>query len=238
MAQTTKGRKKARTPGKSGAPRRQERRFPTDTAHFARWIAITGLFAALLLGMGVFGHWILDPSLPWASYLLALGGLGLGVVLWFGQAEETLVAVGDAGIAVEDGRNTTRLPWHAIRTIRIQGDRFSVEGEGKKLSFSVVKNRRAAAEALQEAAERVPQVLDVKKEIAQTLPRTEASAIPLEEVQHDQVAGLRCAASGKLIALEEDARLCARCGQIYEQTQLPERCKSCETELKDHTLRA
>src|SRR5688572_32086312 len=82
--------------------RRREHRFATSATYIAPAIAAIGLVGSLILGAGVFGLWILDPPLSYGSYLVAIGGLGLGVSLWFGQPAETAVAIGDAGIAVED----------------------------------------------------------------------------------------------------------------------------------------
>ena len=96
MAQKSKGQgKEARA--KKSVKRRLERRFPVNTAYVASWVGIAGMLGALVLGAGVFGLWIKDPPLGYASYLVAVGGLGLGVALWFAQPSLTAVCVGDGG---------------------------------------------------------------------------------------------------------------------------------------------
>lgn len=203
-----------------------------------RWVALVGMAGSLLLGAGVFGLWILENPVSYASYLVAVGGLGLGVSLWFGQPEESGVAVGDAGIALEDGRQGVRLRWYQIRSIRIEKGVFVATGESKSLRFGIGANQRAAAWALKEAAERVPDVVDVPAGISGQLPRPDASAGLDGPVENDQLTGSHCAATKQLITLEEDARICGICGQIYHKSGVPERCVSCEAELKGRTLRA
>ena len=46
-----------------------------------------------------------------------------------------------------------------------------------------------------------------------------------------QLAGLRCAATDRLISFEADARLCGRCGQAYHREGVPAHCKSCDAPL-------
>jgi rubrerythrin len=112
-----------------------------------------------------------------------------------------------------------------------------VEGSRHSLKFSVKANQPATATALKEAAQRVPDILDVDKEIMKSLPDPGKSGA-LQDVEDDQVAGTRCAASKKLINLEEDARLCDGCGQVFHKEGVPESCPSCEKNLKSHTLSA
>ena len=39
-----------------------------------------------------------------------------------------------------------------------------------------------------------------------------------------QVVGKHCAASGKVIAYEPDARVCSRCERVYHKAHVPETC--------------
>ncbi len=236
MAQKSqKTRRKKKAPG--GAPRRKEHRFATQTTYIAVPVAVIGMVGSLALGVGVFALWILDPPLSWASYMVAAGGLGLGVALWFGQPPESAVAVGDAGIAVEDGGEVIRVPWHAMKSLRVSGGHLIARSSGTTIRFSLGANPRAAAWALKEAAERVPNVMDVDQSLTEKLPPPSEAEGLLQDVQDDQVAGARCANSGEAIQLEEDARLCPRCGQVYHKSSVPEQCVSCDTELKGRTLR-
>jgi hypothetical protein len=230
---TSRLRKKAKAA--SGLPRRRERRFATSTTYMAPWVAAVGMLGALTLGAGVFGLWILDPPLDWASYLVAAGGLGLGASLWFGP-RETAVAVGDGGVAVEDGREVIRVPWHALTALTVQGDSVVARSARGVARFSLGANRLAAAWAFKECAERTPGALDVPQALAQKLPRPEDGDGVLGDVVDDQVAGRTCKASDTPIHLEEEARLCARCGQVYHVEHVPERCVTCDVELKGRVL--
>jgi len=237
MAQ--KATKARRKPGSSAQnARRREHRFATSATYIAPVIAAIGLVGSLVLGAGVFALWILDPPLSYATYMVAIGGLGLGVALWFGQPSETAVAIGDAGIAVEDGSEVVRVPWHALKSLRVESGALVARSSGTVVRFSLGANPKAAAWALKETAERMPSALDVDRAVADKLPKPSATDGLDQPVKGDQVAGSRCANSGNSIQLEEDARLCPRCGQVYHKDSVPEACVTCDAELKGHTLRA
>lgn len=218
--------------------KRKQRRFSTSSTFMPGWVALVGMASCLVLGSGVFGLWMADPAIYWASYLVTAGGVGLGIALWFGQPPEVAVAVGDAGVAVEGSRQTTRLNWYEVRAIRTRGGRLVVEGEQTTLKFLIGANLAASSFLLKEAAERVPDVLDIDPRASKSLPDPTTVRGLLEDVQDDQVAGARCAASETLIAMEEDARICPCCGQIYEKNHVPTKCVSCDTSLAENTLHA
>jgi rubrerythrin len=113
-----------------------------------------------------------------------------------------------------------------------------IEGRQQTLKFLIGANRNATARLLKEAALRVPNVLDVAQSIAETLPDPDKVRGFLQEVEDDQITGIRCAFSEKLINLEEDARLCPKCGQIFHKDSVPDTCPDCEAELKGHVLLA
>lgn len=234
MAKAAKTKRKSTNTG----PRRRERRFSTSPTFMPTWVAIVGLIGSAVLGAGVFGLWILDPALSWASYLVAGGGFGLGVALWFGQPSESAVIVGDSGLGVEDGRETSRIPWFELRSLRIIGGNVVAEGPAQKLKFLLGANVHATALLLKEAAERVPGVVDVPKSIVESLPNPKDVKGFAQDVQDDQVTGMRCAASEKVITLEEDARICPKCAQVFHKDGLPIKCTHCETELAGRTLKA
>jgi len=234
-----KGRKAKKTSTKSStSQKRSERRFSTNLTHMPLLAALVGIGGCFALGVGVFGLWILDEPLSYASYLVALGGLGLGLAMWFGQPAENAVAVGDAGVALENDREVKRIPWFELRSLRVNGNTMSIEGQEQSLSFSIRANADAASAILKEAAERVPDVLDVDAEVMKSLPAPDRLSASLSEVTDDQVSGARCANSDKLIALEADARFCKKCGQLYHREEVPELCKSCDEPLKDSVLTA
>lgn len=204
------------------------------------WVAVVGMLGCLALGAGCYGHWILSPAFEGASWIVAAGGVGLGVALWFGQPPETAVSIGDSGVAIENGRETLRVRWFELKTIRLEGTQLVLDAEKQTLSFTLPANRNAAAILLKEAAQRIPEALDVDTAIAKNLPspsdaEAEASKGDLAD---DQLTGTRCAASKKTINLEEDARLCPRCGQIFHKDKVPGKCGSCQAPLGKSVLRA
>jgi hypothetical protein len=237
MTQKTKSR-----PSKKRAVRkRKERRFAAGGNYMAPWVAAVGLVGALVLGAGVFGLWIKDPPIAYASYLVALGGLGVGIALWFAQSSLTAIYVGDGGIALESGNELERLAWCDIESIRVIGGRLVARSGGRhagpaQLSFPVQAHKEATAWVLKEAAERIPDALDVSKDVLGELPSPASTQGVEQEIDDAQVAGRRCAASGKVIAFEGDARLCPRCGQVYHKDHVPSSCASCEEPLAGRTL--
>jgi hypothetical protein len=223
--------------------KRKQIRFATSSTYMPLWVAIVGMVGCLILGGGVFGLWIADPPMGypehgWTSYLVATGGCGLGIALWFGQPSEIAVAVGDAGVAVEYSRQTQRINWFDVRAIRIAGSQLVVDGVQLSIKFMLGANREASALLLKEAAERVPEVLDVRADLVKTLPQPSGNQGQVEHIEDDQVAGARCAASKMIIQLEDDARICPRCGQVYHKEHVPNRCVSCKHELGNNIITA
>jgi hypothetical protein len=237
MAQKSKGQgKEARA--KKSLKRRVERRFAVNTTYVAPWVAIAGMLGALVLGAGVFGLWIKDPALSYASYLVAVGGLGLGVALWFAQPSLSAVCVGDGGLALENGKDVDRLAWCDMQSLRVEGDKLVARGAGVSLSFSMKEHPQAAAWTLKEAVTRLPSVVDVPGSVTEKLPAPSTNAGTEHEILDAQVAGRRCAASKKVISLEDDARLCPKCSQVYHKDHVPSACATCEEPLAGRTLRA
>lgn len=238
MSQNSSARaKKSR---KSGNAKRQEWRFDTGLNHMPLWVSLVGMAGCLALGAGCYGLWILSPAFEGASWIVAAGGVGLGVALWFGQPPETAVSVGDSGIAIENGRDTFRFRWFELKTVRVEGTRLILESEKQTLSFTLPANRNAASLLLKEAALRVPETLDVDAAITQSLPSPEEAKAEAQkgDLADDQLTGSRCAASKKTINLEEDARLCPRCGLIFHKEKLPAQCSGCQAALGNAALRA
>lgn len=234
---------KTRATKKRVVRKRKERRFVASGSYMAPWVAGVGLLGALVLGAGVFGQWIKDPALPYASYLVALGGLGLGIALWFAQSALSAIRVGDAGVALELGNEVDRLAWCDIESVRVVGARLVARAKPDhtgpvSLSFPWKEHPQATAWLLKEAAERVPDVLDVPKDFTKNLPAPTSDQGSEQEITDAQVAGRRCAATRKVITFEQDARLCPRCSQVYHKDHVPNACTTCEEPLAGRTLQA
>ena len=136
--------------------------------------------------------------------------------------------MGDAGLAVEKG-GVRRMPWYAVERIEWREETVRVTGKDDTgvaltIAASLKSHPQAAAWIVKEARERIPSVCDVPEDA--TLPdaarRRRARSLPLEP---PQVVGKHCAASGKVIAYEPDARVCPRCERVYHKSSVPASCE-------------
>lgn len=232
---TTKKKKKTR----KKAPRRERRehRFtPRQTQ--TSWAAVgAGALGAIGLGAGVYAQWISDPAHSYAPYIVTGGALVLAGALWFGDSGAVPVRVGDAGIAIEKGKELVRLPWCDMERVSVERGQLVVRGEDLTLTIPVNAHRTAVAWVLKEGVRRVPEAIDVKGDIVDTLPKPQEGDGEVLKIEGIQVAGRECAASGEAISFERDARLCPTCGQVYHKSHVPKRCVTCDESLGSQALR-
>lgn len=224
----------------SDAPvlRRRERLFKTSSGFYPWSTFGLGCASALLLGAGLGARWFQDNPPVWTWGLILVGGVTLSGLPWSHPAPELSVTVGDAGVSVETRRETQRLAWHQMKRITATAHQLLIEGAHHSLRITWGANPQAIAWILKEAAERLPHLLDVSPQQAKTLPAPQAEAGTLQNVENAQIAGTRCAHSQELLSLEEDARLCKVCGQVYHRAHLPDQCVSCSHPLQNSTLLA
>jgi hypothetical protein len=221
---------------------RKERRFEPAALTSAFNVYLVGGIGALLMGAGAWGQFgaLLQDKAPepfkYAAYVLAAGALLVGVAIWIGTSGDASLRVGDAGIAVDRG-NLRRMPWHAVERVEWAASRETVRVTGRDdlgtemiVSAALKSHPQAAAWIVKEARERVPGLVDVPDDA--TLPDPLASAGTTLPLEPPQVVGKHCAASGKVIAYEPDARVCVRCERVYHRTQVPETCE-CGASLVD-----
>ena len=227
-----KGSKKAKAKSKE----RLERRFtPRPTTNPSVVKALGGLGAAAL-GAGTFaqfGHQLMNselPPYPFGTGLVAGGALMCGAAVWLGTSGEQVLRVGAGGIAVEKGKEVTRIPWYGIerivwepisRVLAIQGT--DDMGKTGRLVVSPESHPAAAAWVVKEARSRIPALVDVPDE-THGLPEASASAGELLVMDPVQVVGRRCAVTQKIIAYEPDARVCPRCERVYYKLEVPDEC--------------
>lgn len=211
---------------------RRERRFEPRPITTPSVVYAVGAVGAILMGAGAWGQFgaLLHEGGPEplkiAPYILAAGALLVGVAIWIGTSGEAPLRVGDGGLAVEKG-GLKRMPWHAIERIEWREEAVRVTGKDDAgTSLAVVatlkSHPQAAAWIVKEARERVPGVVDVPEDA--TLPDPLASAGETLALEPPQVVGKHCAASGKVIAYEPDARVCPRCERVYHKAHVPETC--------------
>jgi hypothetical protein len=242
MADKKRAKKKAmadrRKPDQERATReRKERRFlPEETRTTWVWL-VTAWVGAAAIGAGVWGRWISDPPHDFAVYLLLAGAVAtVAAIRYVGGTYP--VRVGDAGVALERGSELTRLLWCDIERVRADAEQLVLEGKERSLTIPLDIHRRAVANILSEGTRRLPDIMDVKESILIGLPKPDPKAGQSLPVTDVQAAGRHCAASGKAIAFEKDARVCQNCGQIYHHQHVPETCTTCEHKLGSRALRA
>ena len=226
MAKKTKG-------GKKDKPRaRRERRFEPRSVMSARVVYLLGAVGAILMGAGAWGQFgamlqeSAPPPLKIAPYILAFGALLVGAAIWVGTSGEPSLRVGDAGIAVER-RGLQRMPWYEIKEIAWSGEGLRVSGKtelGATLAYTakLASHPQAIAWIVKEARERIPSTLELPEGAG--IPDPLASAGEVLTLEPPQVVGKHCAASGRVIAYEPDARICPRCERVYHKESVPETC--------------
>jgi hypothetical protein len=218
---------------KTARPReRRERRFEPRAGASPSLVYLVGAVGALAMGAGAWGQFAPlwreggPEPLKAAPYVLAFGALLVGIAIWIGTSAEPALRVGDGGVAVEKG-GIRRMPWNAVERIDLASRVLRVAGKDDNGSAMVITaslstHEQAAAWIVREAVERVPNVVDVPKEAG--LPDPLASAGELLPLEPPQVVGKHCAASGKVIAYEPDARICPRCERVYHKAHVPDDC--------------
>jgi hypothetical protein len=224
--------KKTKAAKREGARERKEQRFEAKASTDATLVRVIGATGALVMGAGAWAQfaplWNDAPSGGGkaAPYILFGGALLVALAIWLGTSGEPAIRVGDGGIGVEKGR-IRRVPWFAVERIEWRGEAVRVIGKDEGgLAMTVVASTaaqpQAAAWIVKQARERVPAVVDVPADAI--LPQPLANAGTSLVLEPPQVVGLHCAASGKVISYEPDARLCPRCQRVYHKAHVPETC--------------
>jgi hypothetical protein len=228
--------------------RRFERRFIAQSAHNPWLVRVLGGVGAACLGAGGWAYaygstdnhiFAIDEKLkPVPSYLIAGGAVLTGAAIWLGTSSETPIRVGAPGIAAERGE-TRRMPWSAVKKITWQSGTLSLIVTGKDesgtawtLKVPLNAHPEAVAWILKEAEARVPKVVDVEDEVLEKMPEASPHAGTRVELEPLQVVGKKCAATGKTISYEPDAKICARCERVYFKRSVPKKCK-CGADLSE-----
>lgn len=212
---------------------RRERRYEPKSSTSAILTMLGTSLGALALGAGVYGEWLragdLEPY-AYAKYLLAGGGGLVAALSLFGQWPPRPLRVGDAGVAVEKSASEIeRIAWRDVTRLHLSSTALTIQAAGTSIAIPLGVHGAAAARALAEARTRIPARIEGIRDDALPPPNDDAGI--LITLDPPQVAGLRCKATDKLIAFEEDARLCGRCGEVYHRTGVPKRCATCDAPL-------
>ncbi len=215
---------------------RKEHRFAGAQNQASQLATGAGIVGGLALGAGVYAEWVRATPLPYAPFILAGGAFVLGGALIFGDVRTAPVRVGDLGLALEKGNELVRIPWCDIDRVHVEGGKLVVKSKATTLAIPMSAHRLAVAWILAEGTRRVPDVMDVKRDALTGLPEPHEQDGELVAIEGVQVAGRRCAKTGKAIAFERDARLCPRCAQVYHQSGVPKKCVTCKAELGEKAI--
>jgi hypothetical protein len=228
-----KGTKKAKA---GRVKERHERRFVPRPTSNPVVVNVLGGVAAAALGAGTwaqFGHaWMdrVEPPYSFAPALIAAGAVAFGVAVWLGTSGETPLRVGASGIAIEKGKELTRIPWYAVERISWNPDQQELSvagkdesGRARALALTPKVQPGAIGWIVKEARERIPDRVDVPEE-ALGLPAASQGDGHVLVMEPVQVVGKRCATSDRVIAYEPDARVCPRCERVYYKESVPEAC--------------
>jgi hypothetical protein len=210
--------------------RRVERRFLPKAQPLALLSVLLTSGGALLVGAGVFAQFLRAAG-PHAYGVHLLGGGAVAFVLGMllGGRAVYPIRIGDAGLATERADGTfERLGWFEVDAIRFAEGTLSISGAGRLVSIVVAIHPDAAAFALKEARRRIP---GRAEEVTEKLEGPADGAGIESVLEPPQLAGLRCAATDRLISFEADARLCGRCGQAYHREGVPSHCRACDATL-------
>lgn len=223
--------------------RRQERRFFPQSAMNPWLVRGCGAVGAATLGAGAWATYHdmfqADEQLRAVpSYLVAGGAVLTGLAIWLGTSSDPPIRVGAPGIAMDRGE-VRRMPWYNIEKIHFEQGSLSLvvsgqdeHGQAWTLKVPVKAHPEAVGWIVDEAQRRVPKVVDITDSVLGKLPRAEPHAGLVIDLEPLQVVGKKCAATGKPISYEPDARVCDRCERVYFKRSVPKKCK-CGASLAD-----
>jgi len=230
--------KKSKKKKRASQRERKERRYSGEQTYASKVAIAVGMLGALSLGAGVYSQWVSDHARGSAPYMVFAGALVLAGALVFGDLGTNPVRVGDGGVALERGRDLLRILWCDLQHVRVQDGKLVLESKEQTFTIPIAGQPQAVARILAEGTRRVPEAMDVRRKDVSGLPEPGENDGELLTLDRLQVAGRHCAASGRPISFERDARLCPQCCQVYLRDEVPQKCVTCELELGEKAVRA
>lgn len=209
-------------------PQRVEYRFVPAPAAFAGAMSMLCL-AGFLFGIVTFSVFS-EHNTVWIERGRHVAGLfpilaGLAGVLY--RRAPKPVRVGDAGIGLEDGRDVRRIPWYEVQSVAGSATGLEIKTAGTTINISRREHPAAVDEISRQVRHRLPsRVADSVRPPGSE--RSLESVIPLGK---RQLAGEKCAKTGKPITFEADAAVCSRCEAVYLKAEMPEACVICQAQL-------
>jgi hypothetical protein len=224
--------KKSKSAKRGKTRERREQRFEPRASANPMVVYVLGAIGAVAMGAGTWGEFGSlvraggPESFKYAPYILAVGAVLVGIAIWIGTSGEPRLRVGDSGLAVERA-GLRRMPWYSVERVVWSEGAVRVTGKDETaasmtLVASLASHPQAAAWIVKEARARVPAVVELGEDTK--LPEANANAGETLPLEPPHVVGKHCAASGKVIAYEPDARVCPRCERVYHKAHVPESC--------------
>jgi len=210
----------------------EERRFlPEGSLSPLAWV-VAGA-GCVLMCFGIYGLWLASFDVPSAPWYMLGGILTIIVALIVARLQRRVLHVGDAGIALLERGQNTRIPWWQVESVELTKKKLTVKGAEHTIVLPFSEHGQAAAWILREAERRVPERVNKPDKKPKRLPRRDRKAgkkVPLEGLT---VGGLECSQSGETFEDEADARLCPSCGAVFHREHTPEKCSRCGRRLGD-----
>src|SRR4051794_40399550 len=214
----------------AGAP--TERRFVSEPTPRSNYKALIGGLAAAGLGAATYATLIPETPLSSGPFLFVMGTVGMVVAAVMGDPAGAPLHVGGFGIAVDrGGTQPERLGWYEVQKVSLEGDDVVVQAGDRRIVASTRYHPAAAGWIIKEALARIPARVSIDTERATSLQRGADEGGTLVEAPKVQITGRRCKASDAVISFEPDARLCERCGEVYDKKQAPARCLTCDAAM-------
>jgi hypothetical protein len=170
-----------------------------------------------------------------APWLVGGGALAVIAAAVMGSSDALPLRVGDAGVGAErGGAEPERIGWFEVERVAIEsGDRVVVEGAKKRIVAPATHHAQAAGWILKEAQARIPRRVSIDTDKSGELMRGAGDHATVVAIEPPQLAGRRCKATGTIISFERDARICKRCGEVYDKKHAPEKCLTCEAPMNE-----
>lgn len=217
-------------PGLGDGTARVERLFlplASTASKVARGLALLG---SALLGAGVYGQWLAPEPVTGATALL-VGGIVAIAAASFLRTSSPPVRVGELGVMLGEPTEARRVHWCDIEAVRLVGEDLTLTTAEGPIRVPLAGHAPAASRIVAEAALRVPARVELAPKAHERLPALSEAEGELVPAARLQLAGRKCAESGKSITFEADARLCGNCAALYHASHVPAECLRCQRPL-------
>ena len=213
----------------------EERHFDAESASNPKSVALMYLGAtALGAASYVTFFWSAGSESPsYVPYLFALGIVCLALYIFTGQSSVAVVVVGDFGVRFVQADSERSLLWPDVERMTLEAEALVIRSPSDTLALSTRLYPTAIHYLLQQGRLRIEKRVEAEDEDIQNLAAANDDVMRVEEAELPQVTSLKCRASGRLLSVEQDARICGRCGALYHRQNVPKRCVACGKKLRN-----